>query len=286
MPEIDLSYAVKLPPELAVKYFRSKGYAISFDWHEMLNEAHTKAFTVAKAMRIDILQDIRAAVDKALHDGSTLQQFQKELTPILQAKGWWGRQEILNEATGELRMAQLGSPRRLQTIYQANLQTAYMAGRYQSMMGNVKDRPYWQYIAVMDGRTRPAHRALHGKIFRFDDPIWQYIYPPNGFRCRCRVRARSAAEVEAMGLKVESSAGKLDFVDMPLGNDGDMTPVARYRGLDAMGRPFTFSPDAGWSYNPGADSGQHLEGILQQKVAGLPPGIRTAVESETPAFIR
>jgi hypothetical protein len=44
----DLSYALTLPPEQAVKYFQAKGYKITWDWHEMWQEAHAKAFTVAK----------------------------------------------------------------------------------------------------------------------------------------------------------------------------------------------------------------------------------------------
>lgn len=246
MPDVDLAYAFGLPPEKAIEYFRAKGYKIGWDWHETLNAAHARAFTVAKVMQVDILQDIRAALDKALVDGSTLAQFKKELIPTLKSKGWWG--EIVNEQTGELAYI---TPRRLDTIYLTNLQTAYMTGRYRSQLENVKNRPYWMYVAVMDGRTRPAHRALSGKVFRYDDPIWSYIYPPNGFRCRCRVQALSGVDLAEKGLKVESSAGRLDMVETQLNKAGASTTVARYRGVDDFGKDFTFSPDPGWSYNPG-----------------------------------
>ncbi len=268
MNKVDLSYAFGLSPEKAVAYFRSKGYVIGWDWRETLHAAHAKAFTVAKVMKVDVLQDIREAVDKAIANGDTLTQFKQGLIPTLQKKGWWG--EVTNEQTGET--AYVGT-RRLDTIYQTNLQTAYMTGRYRSMMENTDKRPYWQYIAVMDGRTRPAHRALHGKIFRFDDPIWNYIYPPNGFRCRCRVRALSAADVVRMGLTVESSAGKLDFVEIPLGGDDSTITVARYRGTDAAGKGFTFTPDAGWNYNPGRYEHQ-LDVSAWDKAKKAPPGIR------------
>jgi SPP1 gp7 family putative phage head morphogenesis protein len=264
----DLSFAFGLPPEKAVEYFRSKGYTIGWDWRETLHEAHAKAFTVAKVMQVDVLQDIRGAVDRAIAEGRTLEQFKKELIPTLQRKGWWG--EVVNEQTGET--AYVGS-RRLNTIYQTNLQTAYMTGRYRSMMENTANRPYWMYVAVMDGRTRPAHRQLNGQVFRFDDQIWSYIYPPNGFRCRCRVRAISAAQVEAMGIKIESSAGKLDFVEVPLGGDDTFTTVARYRGVDATGKGFAFSPDAGWNYNPGRYEHQ-LDVAAWDKAKKSAPGIR------------
>ncbi len=63
---VNLSVAFNLSPERAIAYFRTKGYQITFDWHEMADASHATAFTVAKAARLDILQDIRSAVDSAL----------------------------------------------------------------------------------------------------------------------------------------------------------------------------------------------------------------------------
>ncbi|XLM22155.1 phage head morphogenesis protein, partial [Chromobacterium piscinae] len=117
--------------------------ALTWDWEELWQDAQAQAFTVAKVTRLDILQDIRDAVEKALVEGKTLAWFKKELTPILKAKGWWGKQDVLDKETGEVREVQLGSPWRLQTIYRANLQTAYMAGRWQIQIDNVDDRPFW-----------------------------------------------------------------------------------------------------------------------------------------------
>jgi SPP1 gp7 family putative phage head morphogenesis protein len=156
-------------------------------------------FTVAKATSLDVLRAIRDQVSKAVGDGQTFESFKRNLKPQLQALGWWGKQEVLDADTGELTAVQLGSDRRLRTIFQTNVQTAYMAGRFQRLVGNAGDRPFWMYVAVMDGRTRPAHAALNGKVFRWDDPIWKVIFPPNGWGCRCRVRALTAAEVEQMG---------------------------------------------------------------------------------------
>lgn len=60
--------------------------------------------------------------------------------------------------------------------------------------------PYLMYVAVMDGRTRPSHAALNGKIWRKDDPVWSVIFPPNGFNSRCRTRALTAGQIQREGL--------------------------------------------------------------------------------------
>lgn len=147
-------------------------------------------------MRYDILQDIRQAVDSALRDGTTFEQFRKDLTPILQAKGWWGRvpladlpvaeqlrDKVLGETAGPDGKVQLGSPRRLRIVYDTNLRTARAAGRW-ARMERLKDRlPFLRYSAVLDGRTRPLHRSWHGTVLKIDHEWWKTHYPPNGWNC-------------------------------------------------------------------------------------------------------
>lgn len=132
-----------------------------------------------------------------------------------------------------------------------------IAGRYkqQAELAASGSRPYWQYLAIRDNRTRPSHSALHGRVWRADDPIWNSLYPPNGWNCRCRVRALSDRRLEQEGLKAENSAGQLVTREVSAGKlpDGtpDMRPVTgiKYLGLD--GKDAVMLPDAGWSYNPG-----------------------------------
>jgi SPP1 gp7 family putative phage head morphogenesis protein len=241
MPNIvDLQHAFFLAPEDAIAFFRSKGFAFSWAWHDVWQEAHAKAFTVAKAMKLDILQDIRNELDNALSKGMTLKTFQENLIPLLQAKGWWGKTD---------EGAQLGSAHRLETIFRTNVQSAYSAGRYKQQAENADDRPYWQYVAVMDSRTRPEHWELNGKVFRFDDVFWETHYPPNGFRCRCRVRALTGKQIKDRDITVESGAGNMVSEDRRI--SGDLTrPVAGYK--DPATGKITFT-DPGWSSNAGKD---------------------------------
>lgn len=245
--EIDLLFAFQLPPEKAIEYFRQKGYAISWSWLDVWQQAQAKAFTVAGVMKMDVLEDIRQAVDKALAKGQTYADFKKSLIPTLQRRGWWGRHAQTDMETGEMAGKGL-TPWRLKTIYQTNLQTAYGAGRYNAFMENVQTRPYWQYTAVMDSRTRPTHAAMHGLVFRADDPFWDSFYPPNGFNCRCRVRALDGENMKERSLDLSSSKGRLSKIDVPTSPRPD-APTAEVARFEYAPRKYV-APDAGWSYNP------------------------------------
>ncbi|OLF53793.1 phage minor head protein [Pseudomonas chlororaphis] len=263
----DLKAIFGMEPKNAVAYLKSKGYAITWSWQDMLDQAHDQSFTVAKAMRLDLLSDIRAALETALQEGQTLKQFIADLQPVLESQGWWGQQVIVDsEGIGEL--VQLGSPRRLKTIYQTNLQSAYMAGRKVEMEQTTETHPYWKYVAILDGKTRPSHRALNGQVFRHDDPVWSAIYPPNGFNCRCRVVALTEAAVKRRGLKVVSSEGRM-FTDTVETDTDKRTgeirtvPVTGIRTTDAAGKAITFRTDPGFNHAPGTG----LADMLKRKQA-------------------
>lgn len=250
MPEkVDLRYATSLPPEKAIEYFTSKGHVISWDYRDTWGEAHAKAFTVAKATRMDVLQSIREELTKSVSTGTTERDFIKALTPRLQALGWWGKQEVLNEKTGELVQAQLGSPRRLKTIYRTNLQSAYMGARWKQMYEMREERPYWMWVAVLDRKTRPAHAALSGLVFRYDDPFWSSHWPPLTYNCRCRVRALSQMALDRKGLTVDSSEGNLRTEEVVINKTtGETKPVTVYTNPRTKA---STSPDPGFNFNQG-----------------------------------
>jgi len=185
--------------------------------------------------------------------------------------GWWGKQ-INVDSFGEAKPVQLGSPWRLQTIYRANKQSAYNVGRWKQQMENSDQRPYWQYIAVLDSRTRPSHAALHRRVFRFDDPIWASHYPPNGFGCRCRVRALSEAALKRRKLRVESSDGRLEPVIQQYGTDAYTGEVIRRQATawtyELNGEQRQFTPDPGWSYNPGR-AGYNTDIDMMRKISAV-----------------
>ena len=240
---VDLASAFQMTPEKAAEYLRNKVSKVSWNWREVFEGEHEKIFTVAKTAGYNVLADIREAVQKAIDEGTTLKQFQKDLKPILQQKGWWGKVPDPNDPKKEV---QLGSVRRLDTIYKTNLRTSYQAGRYRDLVENADFRPYWQYIALMDGKTRKEHQELHGKVFRWDDPFWDKFFPPNDWGCRCTVKSLSQKDVDRLGLTVESSEGRLlkSTIELP---GGEKVKSVVYKPENGK----SVHTGYGWNYNPG-----------------------------------
>lgn len=225
-----------LPMKEAVDFFRAKGHQTGFSYQDVWKEEHAYSFTVAKAMRNDILQDIRSSVDKAISEGITFEDFRKELEPTLADKGWWGRKMMTDPLTGEEKMVQLGSPRRLRTIYETNLRTAHAAARWERAQRNKKTRPFKRYVAVLDGRSR--HTAWHGIVLPVDHPFWDTHDPPNDYGCRCTSRTWDQDDLDREGWKVTADD------DLPSGNKtfmnrrtGEITTVPA-----GIGPGFDYSP--------------------------------------------
>ncbi|WP_339696071.1 phage minor head protein [Celeribacter baekdonensis] len=232
-----------LPHREAIEYFRSKGFAPQlqrFSHLDLWREEHARNFVVAKGMRDDVLVLIREELDKALSEGRTLSQFQADLEPALQKAGWWGKSVMTDPLTGELQDVQLGSVRRLRTIYDTNMRTAHAAGHWARIQRTKKAFPYLQYIQVERPSKRHDHERFHDKIWRVDDPIWQRIYPPNGYFCGCHVVQRTEGWMKRHNRQLSPA---IDLDEQPWTNKrtGEVFDVPRgvHPGFDA-------NPGAAW----------------------------------------
>ncbi|WP_428560453.1 MAG: phage minor head protein [Solidesulfovibrio sp. DCME] len=254
-----------LPPEEAIAYFKAKGYnlAESWDWRDFWQAQHATSFTVAKSAGFDVLKDIQAAVDDAISRGLTLKQFSAQLTPILQQKGWWGKKELPDPLTGEVREVQLGSPRRLRIIYDTNMRMSQAAGEWARVQRTKRSAPYLLYSAILDGVTRPLHRAWNGTILPVDHAWWKTHFPPNGWRCRCSTIQLSAFDLEALGYQV-SADPEDDLVMYTNDRTGETQMIPR--GIDP-----------GFAYNPGeAALDGHAARALMGKLVDASPDMAAA----------
>lgn len=136
----------RLPNIEANKHFDSKILAPSFHYQDIASYEHAVAFTVAKMLDEDLLTETKQALSEALNNGTSFDDFKKRLKPYLMAKGWWGEQIMIDPKTGNEQLVQLGSIRRLRTIYHTNKQTAYAAGTWQRIQESKSLLPYLQYM--------------------------------------------------------------------------------------------------------------------------------------------
>lgn len=243
-----------LRPEAAIAALMNRGEQLdpSFSWMDVYGETHAQMFTVAKSAGFDILDDIFKGLLKALSEGRTFDQFARELKPLLQSKGWWGKRLVEDPATGQRVPAQLGSANRLKVIFDANMRVSYAAGQWANFDRNKRARPYLRYVALLDDRTRPAHAARHNLCLPVDHPYWDIWAPPCGWHCRCTLQSLSEREVEAMRgqLKFEPPQDLLkDFLNK---RTGEIRAIPQ--GIDP-----------GWDINPGKLGFLATEAQLQAK---------------------
>lgn len=184
-------------PTAVYEYLKSKKPEAHFDYDEIVHDAHKKAFTIAKMTNLDLLKDMQSSLTKAFKDGIGFDEWKNSVKPMLAKKGWLGNIKVKDPKTGEEKEIYVGN-RRLRTIFNTNMRTAYAKARYESQMQSLGE--YFRYTAVLDGRTREAHRKLHGKTLPKTDKFWDTNYPPNGWGCRCKVQVLTEAECVARGI--------------------------------------------------------------------------------------
>lgn len=252
-----------VPPAEAIAYFKAKGLKVTFDWRDLIGAEHASAFTVAKMADLDLLADVQASLDDAIAQGLSYQTWADTITPLLQQKGWWGRQAVTDPLTGETIVAQLGSPGRLKTIFRTNVQSAYAAGQWEQIQEQKDVAEYLMYDAVDDHRTRPQHAAWDGTVLPVEHDWWTTHYPPNGWNCRCGVIQLAAEDLDDLGLTPSAKAPAGGTTNWTNPRTGKVEKVEK--GLDP-----------GWNNNPGATHLATLQKLAAEKIKAMDPKAATA----------
>lgn len=192
MNEIDaILSAMAMTYDEALRYFKGRVPVTAKEFYQIAADYRTLAFTVSGYTKAEIIKQFQKALTRAIEDGDTIAGFRATMREFLRDYGYKGPSSFQAE-----------------NIFRTNVQTAYNVGHYNRMTepGVIKARPYWQYDAVNDSKTRPSHLAMDGRVFPADSQVWDTWYPPNGFKCRCTVRSLSERQVKDRGLKVETEA--------------------------------------------------------------------------------
>lgn len=237
-------------PQKALDYIKQKKLKIGFDYQDVWNEEHLTAFTAAKVMQLDILQDMKESIEKAIENGETLEQFKKNLLPILYQKGWCsstqgaGKQLIEDPITKEIKEVYIDTPSRLKTIYETNLRSAYMKGRFDRAYNSTL-HPYLMYRIGPSKNHRKEHLEWDGLILDKNDPFWLSHNPPNGWGCKCYTVAISKARKEkyekegiptadgdgqTKKIKVKTQRPKIEYTTYINKRNGTISKVAK--GVD------------------------------------------------------
>ncbi|MFH2012509.1 MAG: phage minor head protein [Pseudomonadota bacterium] len=158
-----------MPYNEAIDFFKKRTVMTPSEFETVTaganNAAKARAFTISGVARMDVLNDVYNSIEKAIANGETFGDFRNRIDDIMVNRGWEGL-----------------TPHHLDNIFRTNIQTSYMAGRHEQMKRISKRRPFWQYDAVNDSRTRPTHAEMDGKVYPHDHPFWKTWYPPNGYR--------------------------------------------------------------------------------------------------------
>jgi len=221
------------PFKEAADFFAQKVNLPTDRWTDLREGMHSRAFVVAGAKKDQLLADFRQAIQRAIDEGRTLEDFRQDFDRIVERHGWSYR----------------GSRGwRSRVIFDTNLRTAYAAGRWQQIQ-RLQDRfPFLEYQAVDDARTRPLHAAWDGTILPVTDEWWSTHYPPNGWNCRCTVRMLSERKLRREGKSVTDRPP----VEMQDRTVRTTSGTANWRTPEGI--------DTGFGYNPGeAAFGQRLD---------------------------
>lgn len=188
MPDIRLAFRT-FAEQLA--FFRRKINVPTARWDDLRLGDHAHGFMVAGLARQDVLDDMRDAITRAIRDGETLEDFRARFDDIVRGR-WEG-------FTGD------GSARgrawRTRIIYQTNLRTSYMAGRWETL----RKFPFLRYNHHTLLNPREQHLAWDDLIIATNDPWWAVHYPPNGWGCRCDATGVSDQRLRALGRKADGA---------------------------------------------------------------------------------
>lgn len=250
------------PPADVLDYFRAKKLSPAFSWLDVWGQEHAHAFTVAKAVDVDVLAAFRATIDDAITRGLGYDEWVRELEPKLSSLGWWGRRTVEDERTGARKLVDFSSPRRLQNIFWSNIRAARAAGQWERAQASKDVLPYFLYVETTAADPRQEHLQWVGTILPIDHPWWGTHMPPNGWGCQCAVRQIGRAEAKRLG---GVSADPIV----------ETTTFENRRTGERVEVPIGIDP--GWHTNPGKSRSVGLARVLADKIGRISePALRRA----------
>lgn len=167
-----------------IDYLKTKIAMPAEDFYALESAAKMRAFTVSGVADLDIMSDAWVAIESAVKNGETLDDFRERVGEKLESQ-WGGKR-----------------PAQLENIFRTNVQTAYSAGRFiQNNHPAVRQtHPFSRYDVVDDDRTSDICEDLIGTVLPSDHPFVLSHQPPLHFQCRTDVVAITDEEARELGV--------------------------------------------------------------------------------------
>ncbi|MDR0443260.1 MAG: minor capsid protein [Treponema sp.] len=173
-----------LPFEQAVQFLKTKIPLTKKEYYALDDRLRLRAFTVGRLNDADAVNRMKGIMLENLEQGGTFAKFmQKTDNEILNGIGF-GR----------------GDGAYYETVYRTNQTTIYNAGRAKAY----EETPpiALELLGIDDTRQTDICHSLTVPPFRrkYNDPVWETLWPPFHFNCRTTVRAiYDEAEIEEAG---------------------------------------------------------------------------------------
>lgn len=157
---------------------------------QLLRNFEVEAFTVAGVMQYECEEKLKAMA-RSLLDGTHpyLQAHPESSIDVL-----W-RDEAYNILGDYMDVPDMPPPSYLQTNLQTAVNSAYHASQWQRLQELKDVYSAYQYKTREDDRVREEHAVLDNLVADANDPIWDKIWPPNGWNCRCYINPLSDDEM-------------------------------------------------------------------------------------------
>lgn len=160
-----------------------------------------EAFTVAGVMSFELEEKLRQLALDLQEGKHPLAKGEKDIKKIWVA-------EAYNIMADYIPIPDMPPPRYLNTNLRTAMQSSYHAAQYIRLQDDsIKNLyPAYQYKTLEDNRVREEHARLNNNIWRNDDPVWDKIWPPNGWNCRCYIKPLNEDERNNSAVQPKTSS--------------------------------------------------------------------------------
>lgn len=156
----------------AIGFLRKRTELTPVDIEFLREKYGAVALEVTKNLGAVVEEKAMKAVKEIIHEGLHITEAKQVMRHAFDAAGVTPGHKGLTE-----------------TLVRTNIQLAYAAGKWTINQEDSIQEILWgyEYFTVGDDRVRDNHDMLEGTRAPKNDPIWDEIWPPNGYNCRCQV---------------------------------------------------------------------------------------------------